>query len=1376
MVDSISSTCPNLVEISDYSLGKLDFTQIESLSEHFEICSACRDKLERLDDEPDELINRLKVPPLSIGQISLEYEIGSGGMGRVFKGYDTRLIRPVAVKLINTERQKEWKNLAERFEREVQILARVESPYVVKALFAGEENGFTYFVQEYVDGKNLKERMNESHSPLSSRDSATIIYQVASGLTAVHKLGIVHRDIHPGNLLLNTRGFVQIADFGLAFEEGRSDGSELTSMRQGFGQVSFVAPEQWNSARNATSSSDIYSLGCVWFFLITGLPLNRDPKTLQIIYPSNQFQMVNRADRKLLQSMLQMNPQQRPTAEQVVAALKNRVGALNSVEVILKKKSDQIPSKWKRSVLFFCATLIACCYLLFLMLPPRENDLSQDVSPTVPAVPPALPKSIPLEQDQYALRFDGIDDFVETPFVYEDGDPITFEVWLTPDCVKEPRSMEIVSNAETAGIALKLFEGTRPQFLFHEGTNYAAHTRSKPISCGSLIHLAGVYDGISIGVYVNGKKQGLSFPVRKRHRHSPIPIHLGANPDPALIGRTIAEKSRCFAGLLHQCRFSKGAIYQDDFAPEKLLSSTDSTILLYHFNTDSGEIAKDKSGNQFDGKIVGANWEKYDPLNIPEKNEQYQWSAERPAPVLVNDSPARIQELQRAWAEHLKLPAEIAVPVGENIHIDLVLIPPGEFMLGTLEEAFQKSKSPSSPDDPDPQFVTADLPQQLARITSPFYLSKNEISRKQFRHFINQTSYTTDAQITRSDSSDFDSTQNSPQNTWASDLDGTLSENHPVANLSWYDASNFCGWLTRIQSRFEFSLPAEAQWEYACRAGTTSNWYTPDESELSKYAWFQSTTSHPCGQLQPNAFGLFDMHGNVSEWCQDYFSDKDSFSNSVNNPSGPNTGVYRIIRGGSATREAENCRSASREGLKPISRDVLTGFRVCAMIKSLSPNVDKRDQFSLHFNGTDDYAEAVYNYRRPNDPLTIECWVDIPEATIKDQFASSVIFDLHSHMRAFFCVLRNHRIHMYFHKGEWVWHSFSAEISQGRHHIAGVFDGTTLNAFVDGNIPEKVTKNPADRVARFLRSMFRIGSGSSYENSQHRGFQGNVSQFRISEQRVYQREFQPPPLLTKRFSTVALYRFEEGKGKVLHDLSGMFNHARITGAEWSVALQPDKQLTSRGLQFDGDDWVETNFPDQTAEQFTIEAWVSPETNKKLAHQVLFQLGSLSLKYHVNNGEYWTWSLLDPQSQEIPVSAVSSKDIALNDPIHLACQWNGKTWKMFLNGLPCRTLPMRAVQKERLAEIISTSLHQKLLIGGTPSPGNVPSHCFEGKIHAFKISHGERYRDSFTPQNDFAADEETLLLYRFDQNSGKTAQDLSSNKAHGTLHGANWLTN
>ncbi|HAH44136.1 SUMF1/EgtB/PvdO family nonheme iron enzyme [Gimesia sp.] len=1367
MVDSPPSICPNLKEIADYSLGKLDSTQIESLSEHFGTCEECRDKLEKLDDEPDELINQLRVPPISIGQISLEYEIGAGGMGRVFKGYDTRLIRPVAVKLINTERQKDWKDLAERFEREVQMLARVESPYVVKALFAGEENGFTYFVQEYVDGQNLKQRLEQVGSSLPPRTCASIIYQVASGLTAVHQLGIVHRDIHPGNILINTKGYVQIADFGLAFQpEGSGNGKELTSFRQGFGQLSYVSPEQWNSARNATAKSDIYSLGCVWYFLLTGHPLNRDLKTLEIINPASQFQSINRVDRKLLKSMLEWDPQLRPAAEEVTAALQNRPGTADSLEYILKNQPVQRSPGWKRYTVMASLGLLGLyVYALLLAFPAAENNSSEQTSPVVPPAPAVIPE----KQEQHVLRFDGVDDFVETPFIYDSGEPITFEAWLTPDCEERPRNMEIISNAETAGFLMRLKDGTMPEFMFHDGIYYANHTNSQQIGCGKKVHLAAVFDGISIGMYVNGKKQGLNYPVRRRHRHSPIPVHLCANPDPALIGRPVAEKKSCFAGLLHQCRFSRGAIYLEDFAPEKELTSHDSTLLLYHFNSDTGKVIPDLSGNGRDGKIEGAIWEEFDPGKTPEINKEFKWPVEMPDPVLVNDTPERIREVQQAWADFLKLPPQMEVPLGAGVNIDLELIPPGEFMMGTLDETLKNTKASTTQQKIKYQVLTADLPYRLARITQPFYMSRTEISRKQFRQFVAQSQYRTDAERDGRGGTDFTTSKRDPQITWASDLGGTLNDDHPVSNLTWYDARNFCGWLTRKQARLSFDLPAESQWEYACRAGTTTPWFAPGEQQLSRYGRFGTTHTHPCGQLQANAFGLYDMHGNVTEWCRDYFSNEESFSNPVNNPSGPHTGTHRMLRGGSAIQDSVSCRSGYREGRLPVMRDATTGFRVCATPNPANKDLDHLAGFSLHFNGVDDTVEAVYDYRRPSDPLTIECWADISEESMNDQFSSTVIYDLHSHLRATYCVLRNQRVHVYYYEGTWTWHAFSAEITPGKHHIAGVYDGTTLNVFVDGQAPEKITKHRSPREARYLRSLFRIGTGSIIEDGQHRGFQGNISQLRISEEVMYDAAFQPASLLTQHESTVALYRFEQGSGDLLHDLSGMHNHGRILGAAWSSSLKTDPQLTSRGIHFTGDDWLETKLPDNSEGTFTIEAWVSPATDKKLTHQTLFQWGSLSLKYHVNQGEYWTWSLLNPRSQEIPISSVSSRNAATDRPIHIACQWNNSRWKLFLNGLPCETRRMSNMDFVRAREIVKDCLQEPLWIGGAPAAVKNSAHGFEGHLHALRISNSERFHTPFTPPADFAVDDQTLLLYHFDEQTGDSVQDSSGNQLHGTLH-------
>ncbi|MDA7878546.1 formylglycine-generating enzyme family protein, partial [bacterium] len=127
-----------------------------------------------------------------------------------------------------------------------------------------------------------------------------------------------------------------------------------------------------------------------------------------------------------------------------------------------------------------------------------------------------------------------------------------------------------------------------------------------------------------------------------------------------------------------------------------------------------------------------------------------------------------------------------------------------------------------------------------------------------------------------------------------------------------------------------YRLPTEAEWEYACRAGTTTMYsFGDDESELKQYGWFfdnPDSKTHPVGSKQPNAWGLYDMHGNVEEWCQDRCGDYPR--GSVTDPSGGTSGSVRMIRGGSWCRTAKGCRSAKRYGSRPSARYYGSGFRV----------------------------------------------------------------------------------------------------------------------------------------------------------------------------------------------------------------------------------------------------------------------------------------------------------------------------------------------------------------------------------------------------------------------------------------------------------------
>jgi formylglycine-generating enzyme required for sulfatase activity len=151
-----------------------------------------------------------------------------------------------------------------------------------------------------------------------------------------------------------------------------------------------------------------------------------------------------------------------------------------------------------------------------------------------------------------------------------------------------------------------------------------------------------------------------------------------------------------------------------------------------------------------------------------------------------------------------------------------------------------------------------------------------------------------------------------------------------VEKVSWNDAREFIEKLNQMEKTETYRLPTETEWEYACRAGSTSEWcFGDNEAELREYAWYGANSGHkihPVGQKKPNAWGLYDMHGNVWEWCQDWYGEYPA--GPVTDPTGPATGEYRVLRGGSWGFIAGFTRSAIRVNLNPGDRSNSFGFRV----------------------------------------------------------------------------------------------------------------------------------------------------------------------------------------------------------------------------------------------------------------------------------------------------------------------------------------------------------------------------------------------------------------------------------------------------------------
>ena len=152
----------------------------------------------------------------------------------------------------------------------------------------------------------------------------------------------------------------------------------------------------------------------------------------------------------------------------------------------------------------------------------------------------------------------------------------------------------------------------------------------------------------------------------------------------------------------------------------------------------------------------------------------------------------------------------------------------------------------------------------------------------------------------------------------------------PVECVSWNDCQGFC---CRLSDKIgmQISLPTEAQWEYACRAGTATPYAGNSLEEMGWYVENSNGETHSVGQKKANAWGLYDMHGNVWEWCQDWFGNYPS--GSVTDPTGPKSGRYRVYRGSSWCNDAQDCRSASRYRYTANLREYYVGFRLAGSDK-----------------------------------------------------------------------------------------------------------------------------------------------------------------------------------------------------------------------------------------------------------------------------------------------------------------------------------------------------------------------------------------------------------------------------------------------------------
>ena len=251
------------------------------------------------------------------------------------------------------------------------------------------------------------------------------------------------------------------------------------------------------------------------------------------------------------------------------------------------------------------------------------------------------------------------------------------------------------------------------------------------------------------------------------------------------------------------------------------------------------------------------------------------------------NSPAKVQRSYQVTVQPVVRPP---APAG------FVWLPGGQFTMG----------SPATEQDR----ISNEGPQTQVTLTRGFYLGQRKVTQGEYLAVIgsNPSYFTGDT-------------------------------SRPVEQVNWYDATNYCAQLTareltagRISANWAYRLPTETEWEYACRAGTTTRFYYGDDPSytlVGEYAWYlvnSGMATHPVGQKQPNSWGLFDMTGDVWEWCSDWFGDYPG--GSVSDPKGPTSGSWRVMRGSSWGVVGPVCRSAFRNNSSSSNRSSDLGFRV----------------------------------------------------------------------------------------------------------------------------------------------------------------------------------------------------------------------------------------------------------------------------------------------------------------------------------------------------------------------------------------------------------------------------------------------------------------
>jgi formylglycine-generating enzyme required for sulfatase activity/serine/threonine protein kinase len=855
-----------------------------------------------------------------------------GGMGLIYLATDLNLRGTVVLKKSRFVDEQS----RSAFEREARLLYGLRHnalPRVIDYFIAEDQS--QYFVMEFIPGKDLSEllsmRIERGEGPFPMEQVLEWGEQLLDALHYLHthEPPIIHRDIKPQNLKLMPNGQVILLDFGLA--KGSVGGMTMGVSIQGY--TPNYAPLEQMRGSGTDARSDIYSLAVTMHCLLSGqMPpdavsraietLSAQPDPLRSVHEINLNipALVSEA----LQKACSLNQNERPQTAAVMRDMIRRARAsllsgkngasqkavetatapsvkpASSPAPVVKKAaptSAQTPSSEKKAK--SPAAVVSATPAVGANTSSRPVAIAQATQPNedapvvkAEAIPASPTNGKPAAEKQFVMAF--------APVRAGDAKPVAEGMQKngTPRPVIEKASEKdgakkveasAVNKAEPASkAAVVVTSQADPEEIKREDARVAQQAHA--ISVVETAQPAEIAE------------EAVAAAKEEEPAQPPLVATPGApdiRPTSIVVIEHRDDGKLAVNGEGNGNEHGQHPVVTPP-APAMVIVSAPAPVAPQILKETPAAPVQPAAERRVVAPVPPAA-RSFDSDSL-RRARQAAENLDKPRPVIVNQRKEKPEEylLPNPDAEPSVKPVSppavsglrsFTEVIGFGVRLEMHAIPGGDFLMGS----------------PEKRGYADEFPQHKVAI-SPFYIGRYPVTQKQYRAVMrtNPSSY--------------------------------LEDSHPVETVTWDEAVEFCRRLTIATGRI-YRLPTEAEWEYACRAGSTTLYcFGDDEDTLNQYGWNLTNSgnhTHPVGEKKPNNWGLCDTHGNVWEWCLDWYDQMYYLQSPTANPNGPTKGISRVLRGGSRYSLPNYCRSATRSNHQPDQRDALVGFRVVCEAREL---------------------------------------------------------------------------------------------------------------------------------------------------------------------------------------------------------------------------------------------------------------------------------------------------------------------------------------------------------------------------------------------------------------------------------------------------------